>query len=379
MATEAVPPAAAPTPQKISRYRSVRRAQEQHTQQQSPPPVPSLPPMPAVPEMATQKDAPVSRSMSRYRRPTVSHATAPAVPPLRANTLQAHQPPPNFSAHPVPSSSRTRAISSPQHASHSANTAQHRPRTAKRSDASAPSTSQSRSPRADDSARELLLKERERQRLLKEKYDAEARAHRDHKEAEIARQEALRREEKEAVRRQAQREAEEAEVLRRQKEELRAEHDRSKRLRKAEAQKVVQQREDEARKVKEAERERRARAEEDKIWKAKIEAQRPKQAHAASPPVSPPQHDANFGLFKRRKDDGLTQEAPVEPSKAPQLTLNLGDREPETIRPGGGGAVLGIDAPTSAVNTGERVRSSSLIYLQILTDRTARGRKIWEQ
>ncbi|KAF2827034.1 hypothetical protein CC86DRAFT_370109 [Ophiobolus disseminans] len=356
MATETVPPTTA-TAKRVSRYRSVRRAQEQQTQQQSPPPVPAvpaLPPMLAEPEMQAPKDAQISRSMSRYhRRPPTSHATTPAVPALRSNTLPAHPAPPI--AQPSPTS-RYRAISSPQHASHSTNTAQHRPRTAKRTDnsTSASASSQSRSPRADDSARELLQKERERQRLLKERYDAEARAHREAKQAELDRLESLRREEEEAALLQAQQEAEEADMLRRQKDEQRAEHERGKRLRKAEAQKILQQREDEARKAKEAERERRARHDEEKTRKAKIEAERPRQAPSSSPPVSPPRHDTNFGLFKRRKDDGLTQEAPGEPSRAPRLSLHLGDHEAETIRPGGGGAVLGIDAPTSAVNAGDR-------------------------
>jgi hypothetical protein len=196
-----------------------------------------------------------------------------------------------------------------------------------------------------------LLKERERQRLLKEKYEAEARAQREAKQAEIDRLERLRREEEEAALQQAQREAEEAETLRRQKEEQRAEQERGKRLRKAETQKVLQQREEEARKAKREESER----------KAKLEEERARRAPSSSPPVSPPRHDANYGLFKRRKDDGLTPDAAVETAKAPQLSLNLGERKSETIRPGGGGAVLGIDAPTSAVNAGDRVSSSDLI------------------
>jgi hypothetical protein len=358
MATETVPPATA-SAQKISRYRSVRRAQEQHAQQHSPPPVPALPPMSTVPEM----DPPISRSMSRYhRRPTVSHATTPAVPPLRANTLQAHRAPPI--EQPTSSSSRMRAISSPQHASHSANTAQHRPRTAKRTDNSAPPSTQSRSPRADDIARETLQRERERQRLLKEKYEAEAQAKKEARQAALDALEAQRREEEEAARQQAQREAEEAEALQRHKEEQKAEHERGKRLRKAEAQRVVQQREDEARKAKEAEKDRRARHEEEKARRVLIEEERPRNAPRSSPPASPPHHDSRFGLFKRRKDDGLTQDAPVESAKAPQVSLNPGDHEPETIRPGGGGVVLGIDAPTSAVNAGDRVSLLALCTIR---------------
>jgi hypothetical protein len=203
------------------------------------------------------------------------------------------------------------------------------------------------------------LKERERQRLLKEKYDAEARAKREAKQAEIDRLEKLRLEEEEAAARRLQQEAEEAEELRRHKEEQKAEQERGKRLRKAEAQKVLQQREEEARRARHEERERRAKQDE-RERRAKHEQEKAHKAPSSSPPVSPPRHDANFGLFKRRKDDGLTQDAQAETARAPRLSLHLGDRESETIRPGGGGAVLGIDAPTSAVNAGDRVCSCFL-------------------
>jgi hypothetical protein len=62
-------------------------------------------------------------------------------------------------------------------------------------------------------------------------------------------------------------------------------------------------------------------------------------------------------MFKRRKDDVLGIEAPVQQSSPPRLSLSRGDPEEDTIRPGGGGVVLGIDAPTSAVNAGDRVRN----------------------
>jgi hypothetical protein len=118
---------------------------------------------------------------------------------------------------------------------------------------------------------------------------------------------------------------------------------------------VLQQRDEEARIVERARFERRAKAEEERAAR---------KTPASSPPVSPPRHDANFGLFKRRKDE-LTPEAPAISSKAPQLDLHLD--EPATIIPGGGGAVLGIDAPTSAVNAGDRV-GSLRVQLEELTD-----------
>jgi hypothetical protein len=108
---------------------------------------------------------------------------------------------------------------------------------------------------------------------------------------------------------------------------------------------VLQRREDEARSAKREQDEHRA----------KLEEERARRVASASPPVTPPRQDVNVGMFKRRNDDGLSHEAPVETTRAPQLNLNLGDREEETIRPGGGGVVLGIDAPTSAVNAGDRV------------------------
>ena len=137
--------------------------------------------------------------------------------------------------------------------------------------------------------------------------------------------------------------------MRRQKEDLKAEQERGKRLRKAETQRMLQQREEEVRKAKLDEKERKARLDE-------------KASHPAtsSPPVSPPRHDAAFGLFKRRRDAGLTSEAPPRSSSPPRSSHSIGDREAEIIRPGGGGAVLGIDAPTSAVNAGDRVCTSLL-------------------
>jgi hypothetical protein len=364
MATETVSPATAA--QKMSRYRSVRRAQEQQTQQQqqqqpqSPPAIPEHPP---ARDMEAHKDAQISRSMSRYhRRPPAAHATTPALPSVRSNTLPAQQTPPVTQ----PSTSRIRAASSPQYA---ANTAQHRPRTAKQqAQTSASASNQSRSPRADDSARQLMQKERERQRLLKEKYEAEARAQREAKQAELDRLERLRQEEEEAALQQAQREAEEVEAIRRQQEQQKAEQERGKRLRKAETQKVLQQREEEARQAKRDESERRARREDE----------RARRAPSSSPPVSPPRQHANHGLFKRRKDDGLTPEDAVE-ARAPRISLHLEDRESETIRPGGGGAVLGIDAPTSAVNAGDRVSLLLLAVWNVLIQRLACNRCLWRE
>jgi hypothetical protein len=119
-------------------------------------------------------------------------------------------------------------------------------------------------------------------------------------------------------------------------------------LQKAETQKVLQQREEGVRRAKAEEKERQATL-------AKLE-QKARKAPSSSPPVSPPrQQEIGFGMFKRRKDEALGLDAPTQQSAPPQLSLNFDSQEEETIRPGGGGVVLGIDAPTSAVNAGDRV------------------------
>jgi hypothetical protein len=214
---------------------------------------------------------------------------------------------------------------------------------------------QQQSLRGDDSAREVLQREKERQRQLKEKYEAEARSQRQAKLAELDRIEKQRQGEQEATRLEAQREMEEAEALRRQREEQKAEQERGRRLQKVEIQKVLQQREEGVRKAKQEEKERQATL-------AKLE-QKARKAPSSSPPVSPPrQQEVGFGMFKRRKDEALGLDAPVQKSTPPQLSLNFDPQEEETIRPGGGGVVLGIDAPTSAVNAGDRVCMSSVSH-----------------
>lgn len=184
---------------------------------------------------------------------------------------------------------------------------------------------------------------------MKEKYDAEARARRQAQQAELDRAEKLRREAEEAARlQQQQREFEEAEALRKQRAEQKAEQERGKRLQKAEPRKTSQTREEESRKAKQEERQRQATL-------AKLE-ERTQKLPSSPPSVSPPrQQEVGFGMFKRRKDDALGIDAPAQYAAPPQLSLNFGSNEEATIRPGGGGVVLGIDAPTSAVNAGDRV------------------------
>lgn len=375
------PPAAAP--KRMSRYRSVRRVQEQQAQQSQP--QQPAPPMPAMPEAHTsggaQRDAPNSnmgRSMSRYhRRPPSAHATSPNVPPLRSNTAPQAPPLPQ-TALPPSSSARHRAVSTPQQSLQSANDLQPRPRTAKHhADCTPPLPRDARQQlQQHDDPRMVLQKERERQRVLKEKMEAEARALKEAKIAEIERLEQQRLAQEEAARLEAERAAEAAEALRLQKEEEKVEKERGKKLRKAEAQKMHEQKKDDERRAK-LERENRARLEEkSRLFQSQS---------SGSPPVSPPRQDG-FGLFKRRKDDGLSlsseeRSSTSRPRTARQNSSNEQDARPRTARQvsnnnlpdailtGGGGAVLGIDAPTSAVNGGDRVCSVHLVITSRLTTR----------
>ncbi|KAJ4411568.1 hypothetical protein N0V91_001353 [Didymella pomorum] len=328
-----------------------------------------MPPMPAMPEAHTSGDAQretpnsnIGRSMSRYhRRPPTTHATNPNAPPLRSNTAPQAPPLPQTTL-PPSSSARHRAVSTPQQSSQTANNVQPRQRTAsKRADAAPPLPRDARLPLQPQHGdpRMLLQKERERQRLLKEKMEAEARAAKEAKIAEIERLEKLRLEQEEATRLEAERVAEAAEALRLQREEEKAEKERGKKLRKAEAQKMVEQKKEEERRAK-LEKENKARlAEKSRTFLSQS---------SGSPPASPPRHEG-FGLFKRRKDEGLSissEERPTTSATPRTATHNSNDqrprtarqpsgtKEPDAILTGGGGAVLGIDAPTSAVNGGER-------------------------
>jgi hypothetical protein len=173
----------------------------------------------------------------------------------------------------------------------------------------------------------LIEKEAERQRRLQERLKAEKRAKLEAAQAEQAERdgrEKLRIEEEAAAAAaliKAQREAEETENLRRQKEE----QDRGRRLQKAESATRLKKKEDEAR-------------------------------NAKSPPTSPLRHGGGLRLFGRRqKDDAVASPQNPANSARPRQISDGNNRDLSTIRPGGGGAVLGIDAPKSAINAGDRV------------------------
>ena len=303
---------------------------------------PPVPAMPNPPPIDAPTSAPVSRSMSRYhRRPTTAHAAAQKAPPPRSNTDITPPLPANGQAA-ISNAARLRALSSPQQQSQArvANGTQKRPPTASktRPDALPLVAKGGREPSrtARDEAKQVLQDEAERQRRIHEKQKAEKRAKLEAAEqARREKEEQLRREKEEeeearvraeqdaqeAQRLHAQREAEEAEQLRRQQEE----QERGKRLQKAESAAHLRKREEAARKAPDPE------------------------------PTSPPK----MPFFSRRRAENAPTAARSPPSRStPRQTSNGSQPDLETIRPGGGGAVLGVDAPISAVNAGDRVRLS---------------------
>lgn len=176
--------------------------------------------------------------------------------------------------------------------------------------------------------------EAERHRRMREKQEEERREKSRAEQLERESQERQRREEEEA-RILAEKEMKEAALLKRQREE----GERGKRLQKAESAKRIKERE---------EAERKAQAEEES------------RRRQLSPPSSPERPGKGFGIFNRRKDEAsaASSSTPSDLSNGarPPQTSH-GDRDMDNIKAGGGGAVLGIDAPISAVNAGDRVRS----------------------
>ncbi|KAF2276494.1 uncharacterized protein EI97DRAFT_442432 [Westerdykella ornata] len=337
----AAPEAVAATP-KFSRYRSVRRGQQEQTQhhsqtqrketQDNPHSIP-IPPVPAIPQMPSsefQRDAPVSRSMSRYhRRPTVSHGSAqkPQMAPLAA-------------AAPVsaaPSNARSRAQGSAQYTASNSrvnepaplpNTS--RPRREESPLVSAP-VGREPSQAARDEAKQLMEQEAERQRRMQEKLKAQKRAMLEIQE----------------------REAEAAQREHRMKDEQ-------------ELQRQVQQAESAARFKKE---------EEEEVHRARLRKKAPEAQQTRSPPTSPQRHGLHlFG--RRRKEDTPSSPETQTQIEQQRLRSDSSDREFNTIRPGGGGAVPGIDAPVSAINAEDDrrvlvVRNKQEILLPVTVDTTA--------
>ncbi|KAF2646807.1 hypothetical protein P280DRAFT_19292 [Massarina eburnea CBS 473.64] len=333
MATETAPPPGTPPP-KFSRYRSVRRAQAQqppllgaHSQQNMPP---IMPPLPATePQSAT----PISRSMSRYhRRPATSNTPGARAPPTRSATVQVPPLPTATAATAATAAtshtSRYRALSSPQ-----------APNTSRARAEAAPAPAPARTTR--DEARRLMLDAAEQHHRLKEKQHARA------EQAERECRERLQREEEEAQRvwaeREAEREAEAAAQTRRQQ----TEKERGKRLQKAESAKRVQER----------------------------QSSQPSQPLQQSPPTSPPRHAGAFGLFRRKAGVSSPGSPPASSGAVKPPPTSHGGRDMDNIKVGGGGAVLGIDAPISAVNAGDRrvtiVCNKEKFLLPVTPDTTA--------
>ncbi|OCK81011.1 hypothetical protein K432DRAFT_296510 [Lepidopterella palustris CBS 459.81] len=370
-----------PESTKFSRYRSVRKAQEQKLEQlkQHQPP--------AMPSQEPQKDQAVIRSMSRYHRqhPTTSGSNTQKLPPVhaspavrRANTQhQLDHASASLAAAHATSNSRIRAGSTP------VTSQQQQQQLRNGSNAQSKSPPSSRTPpepvplvkrgarepppTAREEARQLIQGETERQKQVQAKLRADKRAK---LEAEQAERDKLERAAEEAERIRAQQEAEEAERLRLEKEAELLE--RGKRLQKAEsASRIKASREEEERQA----RLKWAQESTHRVHKpvqlnddlADHEPQpqtRPQTRHQTSPqqtpqqtppPPSPSKQGMKLGIFKRRKaEDSPENPATTSKSKQRSNTIANDNGPPTTIIPGGGGAVPGIDAPKSAVNAGDR-------------------------
>ncbi|KAF2196521.1 hypothetical protein GQ43DRAFT_404933 [Delitschia confertaspora ATCC 74209] len=332
-------PQTLPEGTKFSRYRSVRRAQ-QHRLIEDPQSEPEL--MPPMPPLEPQNPVPMNRSMSRYHRRPRTASSAAQKTPLQPNIAEA--PPLPTSSRPFANemmSASTRSVDaqppSAQLPTRAMSHAQPRIPNASRGCAgTAPSNA--KGPReppqsALGEAKRLMEDEAERQKRLQDKMKAEKRAK---LEAAEAGRERLRRdaEAQEAERVRVQRETEAARRLRDEKEptELRQ------RLQETESSSRLRKRE-----------------EGDREAIDERAAQRiANEQTVASPPNPLPRHGPTFGFFRRRKaDEPLSSPAnPIQNMRPGQISQ--GQNAADTIRPGGGGAIPGIDAPISAVNAGDR-------------------------
>ena len=192
-----------------------------------------------------------------------------------------------------------------------------------------------------------MMEEAERQKRLQAKLLAEKQAR---LEAQQAEQERLKREAQEAERIRAQREAEEAARLQLERELA----EKGKRLQKAESTSRLKKREEED---KRAEAERRAKYElvvqkTERPQTARPQTARPQTASKSSPqlPISSPK----FGFLRRRKGDESPSSPESQATAGRSRQSSNAQKEAHTIRPGGGGAIPGTDAPISAVNAGDR-------------------------
>ncbi|KAL1387286.1 hypothetical protein HDK64DRAFT_132997 [Phyllosticta capitalensis] len=293
---------------RFSRYRSLRKPNLQDTSNDPPPP-----PMPPPPEQTSTMTA-LSRSMSRYhsKRPP---ASAPA-PPLPVPPSVARAPTQRSNAFPP---ARSRAANLP----------------------AGPTAAPSRDD--DDDDRHYAEAAREEAMRMLEGDSSPATSHAQLKAEKRAKlEEAERLKAKQIAEEHERRKAErirkyhekKAEELRAQELKARQEAIRAEALR---AQQEEEQRQEEM------ERER---------WPTPKNAQR----YSHSPPSPSPdsgQKRERLGLLRKRRDESPPQ--PVQVPEAPRSRqVSNEPADPVTIKPGGGGVVPGLDAPVSAVNSGDR-------------------------
>jgi hypothetical protein len=363
---------------KFSRYRSVRRTQQDqvHATSGSPPPLPSSMQDALIVDepVQNQHSETVNRSMSRYhRRPQTSAGpstsrSALSSPKQRDTVAQ------QFTVPPIPqepqSMMRMRAQSSghvrPDAGFYGQSTSHGSP-TGRVPGTRTTNTSAAGDRQPKDAARELLEREAERQRRMKEKIKADKRARLEEQERELERK---KQEEEEAERLRLQQQAEEENRQRQLKLQQDQEKAEQQRLRLEEKEKRRQEQEA-AHQLREQEKAReKQRKEEEKIRlreaKEHERATRKLQkghtyAPESSPPPGPNSPLRKLGTPPSKPFFGSPTRNPLGESFQPEETpSNTRPRQVSggndvTIKPGGGGVVPGTDAPISAVNAGDRV------------------------
>ena len=308
---------------RVSRYRSVRKAQQQQSREPAPP-------LPTANMAHTTDSQSVSRSASRYHRPkTAVDRSVPMPAPLSATQVAA------LSAH---SSSRTDVNNDELPRPAELAPPVIAPRTQESSE-----RLQTNVPPVEERTRPTLEERQERMRAAQlAEWEALGRA----AESDRLRQE-REKEAREEEERLYQEQVERVERKRRQEEEA-AEQEKRRQLK--EREKAV--------KALEGDRQRPRRE-----FSSQPTEARPSTAKHSNP-SDPPPISTIMGFFKRRRSSDSTRapdktqpspRATVEPrpktSHAPQTPSSPKE---ETIRPGGGGVVPGTDAPISAVNHGVR-------------------------
>ncbi|KIW07276.1 uncharacterized protein PV09_02130 [Verruconis gallopava] len=330
------PSRAQPGDAKLSRYRTVRKAQlkQQETEVPRPPPIPD--------DVKVQEN--IQRSMSRYRRsqPSSSRNKTEPAPPLPQPATATKADTPHALGRRYESYNIQAKAQRPQPEFGGALR-----RRAQAESAAKQDESRNQGTLLDQQARrkahpvgvsegeQLLAKERERYERIK----AQQRAERAEQDKILA-----------AERRK--REAEEAEI-RRVEEEKRAEEERIRRLKEEEQERAAREKE-EAKQRQRDEKAARKRRPTNVTVPSQDQTSSPQPSSRGSG-SSPTSSRRVGGFFRRKKEDGTPRPSTAADDRRPKTSHASPPKfDLPTIKPGGGGIVPLSDAPVSGVASAER-------------------------